>query len=134
MIAIVETYYRLSRKLDAEAYLLLLEKAVYSKTKAKELKNQFEFLGQMWFRIKDRIKEEQLKNVPQVKSTLLQKDLFQNEIKRKQMAPDAKGVDSNPKKPDERSRDIDVLVKLLPFYDTDLTIRNDQSPDAKHMR
>jgi hypothetical protein len=39
MIAIVETYHRLSRKLDADEYLLMLEKAVYSKSKAKELKN-----------------------------------------------------------------------------------------------
>ena len=50
------------------------------------------------------------------------------------MDPTALGVDSNPNKPNERLRDIDVLVKLLPYYDTDLTIRNDENPKSKNVR
>jgi len=33
-----------------------------------------------------------------------------------------------------KQRDIDVLVRLLPYYDTDLTLRNKENDDAKKLR
>ena len=53
IIAIVETYFKLSRQMDPNAYFTLLTNAVYSQTKATELKNTLEYLGQNWFSLKE---------------------------------------------------------------------------------
>ena len=71
---------------------------------------------------------------------MLQKELWVNEKRRKELNPDAMGVDHDGKTNDyennslQRQRDIDVLVKLLPYYDIDLSTRNNTNSKAKELR
>ena len=58
---------------------------------------------------------------------------------RRAQDPAALGIDSkeNPysrNSDGSKQRDIDVLVRLLPYYDTDLTLRNKENDDAKKLR
>ena len=76
-----------------------------------------------------------------VQSKLLAKDLKINEQMRKAQDPEAPGVIQEDgsagafKKNDhELHRDIDVLVKLLPFYDLDMTLKGKDSGDAQYLR
>jgi len=141
-IAIIETYFKLSRQMEPTAYFTLLTNAVYSQSKANELKHTLEYLGQHWFRLKESIKSLKLKNVPVVQSKLLAKDLKVNEQMRKAQDPEAPGViqDDVPADPFRKKnegdahRDVDVLVKLLPFYDVDMTQRGKDSGDAQYLR
>ena len=34
----------------------------------------------------------------------------------------------------QRQRDVDILTKMLPFYDIDLSTRNGSNPKAKELR
>jgi len=45
LVSIVETYFKMSRQMAPEAYLHLLTNAVYSQSKAAELKTTLEYLG-----------------------------------------------------------------------------------------
>ena len=82
-LAILETYFKLSRQMNLQAYKTLLTNAVYSSAKADELNLIIERQGQQWFSLKQYTKNLRLKNVPYVQSRLLQKDLYVNEFKRK---------------------------------------------------
>jgi hypothetical protein len=62
--------------------------------------------------------------VPSVESKLLAKDLKISDFKRKDNDPSAKA----------ESRDVDVLVKLLPFYELDLTLKKNEADDVQYLR
>ena len=46
LINVLETYFKLSRNMDIEAYNKLLMNSVYSKDKAIKIRGQIEYLGQ----------------------------------------------------------------------------------------
>ena len=77
-----------------------------------------------------------------VQSKLLAKDMRINEQMRKAQDPEARGVIEEDeygdpfKKKNEHDmhRDIDVLVKLLPFYDVDMTQRGKDNGEAQYLR
>ena len=122
-----------------EAYLNLLANAIYSKSKALEVKNTLEYLGQSWYALKEQIKVTKLRSVPLVQSKVLSKDIFIAEQNRRAQDPSALGIDSKDNgygsSPNgTKQRDIDVLVKLLPYYDSDLTLRNKENDDSKKLR
>jgi hypothetical protein len=58
--------------------------------------------------------------VPIVESKLLAKDLKISDYKTKYGDPEAKG----------EHRDVDVLIKLLPFYELDLTLKKTDAENA----
>ena len=56
LITIVETYFSLARSITEDAYMALLRNAVYSATKAAELKQSLEVVGFNWYNLKEQIK------------------------------------------------------------------------------
>lgn len=56
LIAIVETYFKMSRQMEQSAFLTLLTNSIYSKSKSEELKETLEYLGQNWLTLKEHIK------------------------------------------------------------------------------
>ena len=60
-------------------YQNLLRNAVYSQTKAQELKNSLEIVGFNWYNLKEQIKMVRLSKVPQVASKMLQKNMVRNQ-------------------------------------------------------
>lgn len=128
--------------MDPDAYMNLLQNAVYSKTKAIELRSTIEYLGQNWFSLKEQIKNIRLKNIPEVKSKMLARDLRANEQMRKAQDPTAKGLGYDesavteflPEKYKEQPKDIDALVKLLPYYDVDFTLPAKENQTSRTVR
>lgn len=72
-------------------------------------------------------------------SKVLSKDIFIAEQNRRAQDPSALGIDGkdnaySTSSDGTKQRDIDVLVKLLPYYDSDLTLRNKENDDSKKLR
>ena len=79
LINVVETYFSLARSMPDHEYQNLLRNAVYSQTKAQELKNSLEIVGFNWYNLKEQIKMVRLSKVPQVASKMLQKNMVRNQ-------------------------------------------------------
>ena len=77
-----------------EAYLNLLANAIYSQSKALEVKSTLEYLGQSWYALKEQIKVTKLRSVPLVQSKVLYKDIFIAEQNRRAQDPSALGIDN----------------------------------------
>lgn len=84
LITIVETHFSLARSMPEDAYMALLRNAVYSATKATELKQSLEVVGFNWYNLKEQIKMIQLSKAPQVASKMLQKNLVKEQAPKDQ--------------------------------------------------
>ena len=88
LINIVETYFSLARALSETEYLTLLRNAVYSQSKALELRNTLEVVGFNWYNLKEQIKMIRLSKVPKVASKMLQKNILKQRQSTTQSSPD----------------------------------------------
>lgn len=111
----------MSRSLKKADYLNVLKGAVYSLAKAEELSATFDVLGYNWFNLKEQLKTIRLSREPALQNKMLAK-------------PRAVNLELNARGLTTSVTEINLLLKLLPFFDIDLTTKSSDLPEAKQAR
>ena len=114
MIKVVEGYFSLNKHLSEDEYNRLLRNAVYSQQKATEVKKTLEELSHNWLSFKDNLKRLKTNTGPRVASKMLQKPHIVN----------VKTMDRTP-------LEVEILLKLLPYFDVAINQKGKEAPDSK---